>query len=238
MPDRRPSPSRRRRRLYEPPPAETPEAAVPAGAETAAAEDTASAAHGADARAADAATDAGAPADAGARRDAGAPGTVTVVSVSAGPLVGKHVAASRIVTNYVGWAAGVGWLPFPFIGAAAVVAVQLKMLSELAALYGVPFSRERGRALIAAIGGGAGAVEISKPVLAPLLAAVVPLGWPVVSAAASTAASASTYAIGRVFVHHFELGGTLLSFRPEETRAYFAAERARGEAGPPPVDAR
>ena len=227
MPDRRPSPSRRRRRLYEPPSTEAPEKAeVAAGAEPAAGEDTASAAPDASTREADASASPG-PAP-----------TVTVVSVTPGPLVGKHVAATRVVTNYVGWAAGVGWLPLPFVGAAAVVAVQLKMLRELATLYGVPFSKERGRALIATIGGGAGAVEISKPVLGPLLGAVLPIGWPVISAAASTAASASTYAIGRVFVHHFELGGTLLSFRPEETRAYFAAERAQASAAASPADAR
>jgi hypothetical protein len=37
-------------------------------------------------------------------------------------------------------------------------------------------------------------------------------------------ASASTYAVGRVFIQHFESGGTFLDFDPDKVRAHFEAE--------------
>jgi hypothetical protein len=33
-----------------------------------------------------------------------------------------------------------------------------------------------------------------------------------------------TYAIGRVFVQHYEMGGTLLDFDPDKTKAFFAEQ--------------
>jgi uncharacterized protein (DUF697 family) len=137
--------------------------------------------------------------------------------------VGKEEEAARIVTRYVYWSTGLSLLPIPVVGVAAVLGVQLKMLGELSKLYGVPFSKHRGKALLASLGGGLGTMAVGRPIVAHALATVLPAGWPVLLAIASTA-SAATYAIGRVFTHHFELGGTLLSFRPEETRAFFEAQ--------------
>jgi uncharacterized protein (DUF697 family) len=35
---------------------------------------------------------------------------------------------------------------------------------------------------------------------------------------------AATYAVGKVFIAHFEAGGTLLDFDPEKVREHFRAE--------------
>jgi ELWxxDGT repeat protein len=43
--------------------------------------------------------------------------------------------------------------------------------------------------------------------------------------------AAVTYAIGRVFVTHFEAGGTFLDFDPNKTREYFKAEFEKAKAG-------
>lgn len=139
------------------------------------------------------------------------------------PVVGKSQEADSIVRKHVYWSAGLGLLPVPVLGVASVVGVQLKMLSELSALYGVPFSDEIGKALIASLGGGLGAMVIGRPVVAQALCALFPGFWPVLVAASSTAA-ASTYAIGRVFIQHYEQGGTLHDFRPEEARSRLVRE--------------
>ncbi|MCP4106117.1 MAG: hypothetical protein GY749_11350 [Desulfobacteraceae bacterium] len=36
------------------------------------------------------------------------------------------------------------------------------------------------------------------------------------------AASASTYALGKIFIQHFASGGTFLTFDPEKVKAYYA----------------
>jgi uncharacterized protein (DUF697 family) len=142
---------------------------------------------------------------------------------------GKEADAERIVKKYVYWSTGLSLLPIPVVGVVSVLGVQLRMLSELSRLYGVPFSKNLGKALIASLGGGLGTMAVGRPIVGHALASLLPGAWPVLLAVASTA-SASTYAIGRVFTHHFELGGTLLSFRPEETRAFFEAQIREGAA--------
>ncbi len=44
-------------------------------------------------------------------------------------------------------------------------------------------------------------------------------------------ALASTVAVGRVFLQHFEAGGTLLDFDPEKMKSYFEAEFNKARAG-------
>ncbi len=39
---------------------------------------------------------------------------------------------------------------------------------------------------------------------------------------------ASTWALGKVFIQHFESGGTFLDFKPEEVKEYFKAQFVEG----------
>ena len=43
-------------------------------------------------------------------------------------------------------------------------------------------------------------------------------------------ASAITYAIGKVFIQHFESGGTFLDFEPERVKGYFQQQFGKGKA--------
>ena len=173
------------------------------------------------------------PADAAGRDTPAVPqaAAAPVAAAIKGPaLIGKQAEASLIVKKYVYWSVGLGLVAVPGLSTAAILGMQIKMVADLAELYRVPFSRHRAKAVIAALLGSLGTVAIGRPLLVQALALTVPLTWPLVTAASATAASTMTYAIGRVFTQHFELGGTLLSFRPEETRAFFEAElqRAKG----------
>jgi hypothetical protein len=40
---------------------------------------------------------------------------------------------------------------------------------------------------------------------------------------------ATTYAVGNLFIQHFESGGTLLDFDPAKTREYFATQFKQGQ---------
>jgi len=42
-------------------------------------------------------------------------------------------------------------------------------------------------------------------------------------------AGASTYAVGQVFIQHFESGGTFLDFDPEKVKGYFAEQFEKGK---------
>jgi len=133
----------------------------------------------------------------------------------------KSEQSRKLVKNYMWWSMGAGLLPIPVAGVAAVTGVQLRMLSKLSEHYEIPFSKERGKATICSLISTLSASTISKGVLIgaiktiPLLGPLtVPFIMPVVSAAV-------TYAIGIVFIQHFEAGGTFLDFDPEKTRDFF-----------------
>lgn len=139
--------------------------------------------------------------------------------------------AMALVKSYVPWSAGAGILPLPLVDMAALVAVQLRMLSKLSELYNVPFMENGVKSIVTTLLGtvistslGAGLGSLVKMI--PLVGVIAGI------AAVPSMYSAATYAIGRVFVSHFEAGGTFLDFDPQKTRAYFVAEFEKAKAQP------
>ncbi len=138
----------------------------------------------------------------------------------------RYKDAQHIILDYSMWSAGTGLIPAPFFDMLAMVALEIRMVKRLSALYGVPFSKERGRSLLAALLSGvhAGLWTTSCLKLVPIfgLAGVV---VPMVAISGGI-----TYAVGRVFVQHFESGGTLLDFRPEKMRRYYLEQVKKGQS--------
>lgn len=110
--------------------------------------------------------------------------------------------SEKIVKLYSQYAAAAGLIPLPGLDLAAVGAVQLKMIAELAAHYGVPFNGQVGRSLLATLVGGLGAARLSFA-LGPMIGIVAKPG----------AAFGATWAIGKLFASHFDKGGTLADFK-------------------------
>lgn len=139
--------------------------------------------------------------------------------------------AMALVKGYVPWSAGAGLLPLPVFDMLALTAVQLRMLSKLSAMYGVPFFENGVKSIVSSLLGTV--ISTNLGVALGSLVRVVPLvGTVAAMVSVPTLYSAATYAIGRVFVTHFEAGGTFLDFDPQKTRAYFIAEFEKAKAQP------
>lgn len=131
----------------------------------------------------------------------------------------RYVAATKVVDRYVLWSGAAGLIPVPFVDMTVVSGVQLQMLRRLAEIYGIKFSDNLGKSVLATLVGsiipmtsGMGLASVTKAV--PLFGtAVAVLSMPALSAGA-------TYIIGRVFINHFESGGTLLDFNPPDYREF------------------
>jgi uncharacterized protein (DUF697 family) len=142
----------------------------------------------------------------------------------------QELGAMQIVQKYSMWSAAAGLVPIPVFDMAAIAAVQVKMLSALAHHYQLPLKEDWGKATVSAlIGavvptglayGGAGLLIRRIPLVGPLLGAVTMPAF----------ATAVTYAIGKVFIRHFESGGTLLDFNADEKRSQVQDEFARAKA--------
>jgi len=151
---------------------------------------------------------------------------------------GKEAAASSdervlkargIVKNYLIGSVAAGFIPLPIADMTAIGLIQLKMLHSLANLYEVRFSQELGKSLVASLTGGLAAAGIGRGTLTSLVK-VVPIIGPAAAAATLPAvAGASTYAVGQVFIQHFESGGTFLDFDPEKVKGYFAEQFEKGK---------
>jgi uncharacterized protein (DUF697 family) len=131
--------------------------------------------------------------------------------------------ASSIIKTYMGWSAGAAFLPIPYVDLAAVSAIQVKMVADLAAIYDIPFSRNAVKSIIAGLIGSALPSALARGA-SSFIKAIPGVGTFLGTVTAPAFSSASTYAIGRVFVQHFEAGGNVLNFDPEAMRDHFKAE--------------
>jgi uncharacterized protein (DUF697 family) len=141
----------------------------------------------------------------------------------------KELAAMQVVNKYALYAGGVGLVPIPLFDMAAIAGVQIKMLSVLAAQYDTPFAKERVKTLVTALVGSVLPTSLGFGIGGSLVKRI-PFVGPIIGVFTVPAfATASTYAVGKVFIQHFESGGTFLDFNPEEVRAYFAAQFAQAK---------
>jgi uncharacterized protein (DUF697 family) len=137
--------------------------------------------------------------------------------------------ADRTVRNHAVGSAVIGAIPMPPLVVAALLAINLKMLYKLSRIYNVEFQRDVGKSIIYSFLGACGAASVSGRVTWGL-SQLVPAGSTIISAVGLPVFAAGlTYGIGKLFIQHFESGGTFLNFDPEEVRAHFFAEFEEGK---------
>src|ERR1044071_8558646 len=61
--------------------------------------------------------------------------------------------ASQLVDRFSLWSGAAGLLPIPVVDIAAIGGVQLQMLRRLSEIYGVPFTENRGKSILASLAG-------------------------------------------------------------------------------------
>ncbi|RPI01010.1 MAG: DUF697 domain-containing protein [Ignavibacteriae bacterium] len=127
------------------------------------------------------------------------------------------VLANSLVNKYTMWSMGAGLIPIPLADLAAVTGIQMKMLSELATVYKTQFSENAAKSIIAGLVGGISTGYIAQRYAMSFMKSVPVIGL----LGTSVYSGAITWAIGKVFVRHFETGGTFLTFDVEKTKAYF-----------------
>ncbi len=138
-------------------------------------------------------------------------------------------ATDPIVRKWTYAAAGAGLIPIPIADLAAIAAVQLKLIADLSAHYGVPFYRNQGKAALAALTGTMMSRQVA-PFLGSALKAIPVIGQFGGVAASTLSAGAATYAVGSVFPLHFASGGTLLDFDAAKVKSVFTREYEKGKA--------
>jgi uncharacterized protein (DUF697 family) len=119
--------------------------------------------------------------------------------------------AAKLVNRFSLYSSAAGLIAVPALDFAAVCGLQIQMLRRLSQIYGVPFSENLGKSVLAGFAGsaipattavGAGSALKTLPVLGTSVGAVT----------MAAGAAGATYLIGSIFIRHFASGGTLLDF--------------------------
>ncbi|WP_291722259.1 DUF697 domain-containing protein [Bernardetia sp.] len=134
------------------------------------------------------------------------------------------VQAEGIVQKHVLWSMGMGAIPIPILDTIAVSAMQYEMLKQVSNLYGFEMSENMGKSLISMIAGGTlvrmGASAVKT---IPIIGSFLGGGAMVVLS------GASTYAIGSVFIQHFESGGDLFDIDTEKFKNFYKEKFEQGK---------
>lgn len=131
----------------------------------------------------------------------------------------KRHRADDIIRNHIGFAASAALIPVPGADLAAVTAVQINMLRQLASVYNVNFLDSIGRNIITALA-GSGLARVG----ASLVKAIPGLGTIIGEFTMPALSAASTYALGQVVTSHFSKGGTLNDFDMRGARKKYEEE--------------
>ncbi len=136
----------------------------------------------------------------------------------------KQQQAEQVVKRYMWFSAGAGLIPIHYLDLAAISGLQLKMLAEISKIYNVPFQENLGKAAIGSLAGFIVPHAAAVGTIGSLIKSIPGFGG--VTAAPLTAAFAAAYAwaLGNVFIQHFESGGSFLTFDPEKVRERFKAQ--------------
>jgi uncharacterized protein (DUF697 family) len=126
-------------------------------------------------------------------------------------LAKRRLRALAIVERHANFSAIGGVIPLPIINMASITAIIIRMVRLLSQLYGVPFQRNRARAIVIGLMGGVMPTGLATIATSTLIYFVP--GYNLVGLAVSSV-SASAYArsIGQLLIEHFEKGSTLVDF--------------------------
>lgn len=148
----------------------------------------------------------------------------------AGPVSDRPARAHELVNHHLGLSLGAGMIPVPLFDVVAISGIQLKLVADLSQLYEVPFARHRAQAIVLSLCGGIGSLSLATGIVGSLLKTLPGAGSLIGAATLPVTASALTYAVGHVFIKHFESGGTLLDFDAKVAQREFKRLVAEGRA--------
>lgn len=117
----------------------------------------------------------------------------------------KSQRADSIINSHTLWGMGARLMPIPLFDVAAVTAVQIDMLKQLADTYEVDFTNEMGKTFVAALTGSTFA-----RIGASLLKTIPGIGTVIGGVSMSVMSGASTHAVGQVAKRYFETDGTII----------------------------
>jgi len=134
--------------------------------------------------------------------------------------------AREIVKRYAYYSSGVGLVPVPVAEVLTVNAVQYAMIKKLAACYNIPFKEHRVKSLLSSLLSGVVSASIIYGPVTNALTFLTGIGWMLKAGIALGVSGTVTMALGKLFIDHFERGGTFLDLDVEHAKLLLNAEHS------------
>lgn len=141
----------------------------------------------------------------------------------------KEDQTDKVIKRNMMYAIGAGIVPVPVFDLAVISGLQMKMLYQLSGIYEVSFPRSLVKSTLASLIGGLGVFPVAAALAGSVTKFIPVVGNLIGLISLPITAGAVTYAIGKVFVMHFESGGTFLNFNAKKMQAYFAEMYKEGK---------
>lgn len=135
----------------------------------------------------------------------------TVIKLQGCSLQSKHLAAQNIVKNHMASGGAMALLPIPIFDFASLAGTQVSLVKKLAQHYDVKFDEKTAKTVLVSL--FSGAIPLVTVVGLSSVAKIIPgIGSIGGGISMSMLSGALIYAVGQVFIKHFEQGGTLENF--------------------------
>ncbi len=141
----------------------------------------------------------------------------------------KEDQANKIMRRNMYYSMGAGVVPMPIFDLIAISGLQMKMLYQFSKVYEVPFPRNIVKSTLASLIGGLGSLPIAAGIAVSVTKFIPVIGPLLGFTALPATAGAITYAIGKVFIMHFETGGTFLNFNATKMKEHFVEMYKEGQ---------
>lgn len=154
--------------------------------------------------------------------------TVETEAESLNATEGREKRLEKLSKNHVLASMGVGLIPLPLVDMVALTGIQLDMIRKISAEYDIPFRQDLGKSIISSLMGGFLPVTLGCAI-ASMIKFIPLIGQTTGAVTMPVVSGAATYAIYKVFVQHFESGGTFLNLDPSKVKSYFSEQFAKGK---------
>lgn len=137
-------------------------------------------------------------------------------------VVPESAKVEKAIRDSVYASMGIGIVPLPLFNVAAVTGSNLNLARKLSDLYGVEFKEGVAKKIIIAMTGASAGV-LASPIVETALIGLPLIGLPLAIGTKPILNGTATYAIGRMFVTHFERGGSFIGANVDAMKEDFSA---------------
>lgn len=133
----------------------------------------------------------------------------------------QNIVKANVITSMAS-----GLIPVPLFDMISLTNIQFHMIQTLAEHYEIPADNINKSLVTSLISGSLPVISILG--LGSFIKSIPGIGTLAGSGSVAIISGAIAYAVGQVFIRHFEQGGTLEDFNPDSAKEYFSEQFKAG----------